>query len=358
MRVSEGNVRVRTWRKLAAIIATSVLTITIFGGTVQAAQPNWPVGHGTDYQADPAPASGASSSSVAAGKTVGFFEWLHNPGASNISRLYVNATTSSSLSLVGATWTIEDIAGNVRGDVCAPTTAWLCSFGALNAGETVYVTAAFRTAANLADGTQQSVRFEFNATGTPPGGNKSHGDFVPLPDSVKISKNGDADGDFNFNQTTALSVATAPVGGNNKQSTSITVGGTQVGAAVADGPGLTTPCDADLTAGFPDWFSCSLLTTLTSNIEVGNGKRFENPNRPGTPGIKGVASFKNAPNQLFGVHPFVYHYWEDESGAHAELITTVCTLSTDGTPLDQGTCLTIGPSSVTFWVFHNGFVKG
>jgi hypothetical protein len=333
----------------------------MLGGAVQAAQPSWQVGHGTNYLASPAPASGASSSSVAAGKTVGFFEWLHNNTPSNISQLYMNATTTPTATLVGASWTIQDDAQTVlRQGTCVPTTASLCSFGALNSGETVYVTAAFTTSANLANGATQKVLFTFNATGNPPGKNQSHGDVVPLADEISISNNGDADGDFNFNGT-EVAVATAPVGGNNRQSTSLTLGGTLVGAAVADNPQLSTPCNASLIGAFPTWFSCSLLSSLTSVVEAGNGKEFNNPNEGnpnfGTPGIKVIVSFKDPKNQLVGSNPFAYHYWEDASGAHAELITSPCVMS-GGFPTNSGPCLTVvNNKQVIVWLTHNGNMR-
>lgn len=361
MRATEGNRRVRTWRKLGGLIFASLLAASLFGGTAQAAQPTWPVGHGTAWQT-PLADSGASSSSVAAGSKVGFFEWLHNPGSSNISQLYVNATTS--LSVVGAVFTIKADAANgtettVRGPLpCAPTTTWLCSFGALNAGQTVYLTAAFGTDATLRDGSNVDVRFEFNATGTPPGGNKSHGDFVPLPDSVLISKNADADGNFNWDQATDFHVASAPAGGNNKQSTSLSIGSFLIGASVNDSPSLTpATCNsalvAEIVAANPanSWFNCSLLTSLTSAIQAGNGKTFTDTN--GVPLIKVIVSFKNAPSQLTGTHPFVYHV--NAAGTDAELITTTC--PSGGPTALSGQCLTVGHNLVTVWLAHNGGLR-
>jgi hypothetical protein len=365
MRANQGNRHVRTWRKSASILAGSLLALSVLGGTVQAAAPKWPVGHGTDYLADPAPESGASSSSVTAGKTVGFFEWLRNPGPNNISQLYLNVTTDPVASVVGAAWTIEDNAGTVVGQgTCVSTAAALCSFGALNAGQTVYVTAAFTTSGALADGTKQNVRFEFNSTGIPPGGNKSHGDVVPLPDFVGIDKNGDARGDFNFNGPAGITVQNDPVGGTNTQSTFLTVGGTQVGAAVDDSPSLpaakaakcTNALIADIVAE-NSWFSCKKLTTLTSFLEVGNGKTFTNVN--GGPAIQVTISFAQAPNQLNGAHPFAYHYFVDASGEHAELITALCNYVggfPDGATPSEG-CLDIDGTSVTVWVFHNGGMR-
>ena len=74
-------------------LMTSVIALSILGGgTALAAKPMWPSGHGTDFQ-NPTP-SGASSTVVTAGKSVGFFEWLRNPGSNNISQLFMAVTSS------------------------------------------------------------------------------------------------------------------------------------------------------------------------------------------------------------------------------------------------------------------------
>jgi hypothetical protein len=351
MRAIEESRRGRTWQKLAGIVAASLLAVTVLGGTTLAAQPVWQVGHGTLYTSPTL--SGASSSSVSAGKTAGFFEWLHNQTSSNISQLYLNAAVTPNATLAGAVWTIKGASESVvRTGACAPTSAWVCSFGALNSGETVYVTLAFNTPPDLANGVTESLAASFNATGTPPGKNQSHGDVVALSDSILISKNGDAAGDFNFLQATDFQVADAPVGGNNKQSTSLSIGGLQIGAAVGDSPTLTTPCDASLTVGFPSWFQCSQLTSLSSQVEVGNGKTFQNADSG--PGIEVIITFSKAPSQLSGANPFVYHYYVDAAGVgHAELVTATCTLAGD-LPTNTTPCLIVGSNKVTVWLFHNG----
>ena len=365
MRAIEGNHRVSTWRKLAGITAASALAVSVLAGTAQAAVPGWPAGHGTNYLA-PAE-SGASSTFVTAGNTVGFYEWLHNPGPSNISQLFLNVadiappTTAGPLGAqVGVAWTIQNDSGTVlRNGTCTINTTPLCSFGALNAGQTVYVVAAFKT---LAAPATQGVRFDFNSTGIPPGGNKSHGDDVFVSSTVQISSASDLDaaGDFNFNQAAGLTIATAAIGaGGGAQSTSVTVG-PQVGAFVGDGPSVpaakcTKALIADIVAQNP-WFSCNKLTSLTSAIEVGNGRTFKNAN--GGPGLKVIISFAAAPNQLNGAHPFAYHV--DASGTSAELITALCNLDANGVPTvanpSEG-CLLINGNSVTAWVFHNGGMR-
>ena len=359
MRAIEGNHRVSTWRKLAGITAASALAVSVLAGTAQAAAPGWPTGHGTNYLA-PA-ASGASSSSVRAGNTAGFFEWLHNPGSSNISQLFMNVSTGPG-PVKGVAWSIQDDAGTVqRSGTCTITAVPLCSFGSLNAGLTLYVVAAFTMDSGLADGATQAVVLDFNSTGIPPGGNKSHGDDVFAADSIQISKNADANGDFNFDQAAALIVATDSVGGANTQSTRVKVGGTQVGAFVGDSPSLpAAKCTNALIANIVlqnPWFSCKKVTSLTSVVEVGNGKIFTNAN--GGPGIELTVTFLAAPNQLNGAHPFAYHYFVDASGEHAELITAQCQLVAglpSATTPAEG-CLIIGGSSITAWLFHNGGMR-
>jgi hypothetical protein len=353
MRAINGPRRLHGRRRLTGILAASLLAVTMLGGTTLAAQPVWQVGHGTLYTSPTL--SGASSSSVSAGNTAGFFEWLHNQTSSNISQLYMNATVTPNATLAGAVWTIKGPGETqVRNGTCAPTSAWVCSFGALNSGETVYVTLAFTISSAAANGVTESLAASFNATGTPPGKNQSHGDVVPLSDSILVSKNGDAAGDFNFLQAADFQVADAPVGGNNKQSTSLSIGGLQIGAAVGDSPSLApATCNAGLTVGFPSWFQCSLLTSLTSAVEVGNGKTFQNTT--GGPGIKVIVTFSKAPGQLSGANPFVYHYYVDAAGAgQAELVTAPCTLAAGGLPTNSTPCLIVGSNKVTVWLFHNG----
>src|SRR5918995_3597425 len=169
MRATSHPRRPRGRGLITGLVTASVLTLSVFaGGTVLGANPKWVVGHGTDSSAAVQPDSGASSSAVAAGRRVGFFEWLRNDDTSNISQLYVSASTTPGATVVGATWAIKTGAGTtVRTGICPTTTPLNCSFGALNAGHTLYLVAAFTTRADLADGATQNVRFEFNTTGTP-----------------------------------------------------------------------------------------------------------------------------------------------------------------------------------------------
>lgn len=361
MRATVGNRRVRTWRKLTGIIAASMLAMSaVGGGTAFASTPDWTVGHGTDSFASPQPSSGASSTAVSAGNTVGFFEWLRNDGTSNISQLYLTARTTPSAQVFGATWTIRTSSGAVvRSGVCPSTTPLNCSFGALNPTQTVYATVAFTTG-NAADGTTQSVVFDWNANGNTPSdkGHTSRGDSILLNDSVILTNNGDAAGNFNFDQAAITVADNQNVSNKNPQATSVTVSGTQTGVAVGDSPSLTTPCNSTLTAGFPSWFSCSQLTSLTSSIEVGNGKTFNNTN--GGPGIKVIVTFNKAPNQLNGALPFVYHYFVDAAGVgQADLITATCNyvngFPAGDTPAEG--CLTVNGKVVTVWVFYNGSMK-
>jgi len=364
MRATEGTHRLRKWPRAGALVALLLLIATMLPAGALAATPDWEAGYGTDSSAISQPPSGASSSAVSAGKKVGFFEWLRNNGPSNISQLFLTATTTPAAPVAGATWAIKDSDGNpIRSGSCPTATPLNCSFGALNTTHTVYVVVAFTTSANLADGATQGVRFEFNTTGRPPGNNNSHGDFLPLLDSVGISKNGDAAGDFNIDQQTFTVADNQKVNGQNRQATSVTFSGGLVGAAVGDSPSLDeAPCEGlPLPPDFPPWFTCSLLTPLTSVIEVGNGKTFQNANN--TPGIKVLISFSQSPNQLNGADPFVYHYWETQelnndgdpvTIAHAELITVACEYDSGNLPVNHTPCLTVGNKNVTVWVFHNG----
>lgn len=355
MRATEGNRRMRTRRKLTGIVAASVLALSVIGGgTAIASVPGWTVGHGTDSWATFQPSSGASSTAVSAGKKVGFFEWLRNDGTSNISQLYLKETTSAAV--FGAKWSIKDRDGNVLsfGD-CPSTTPLACSFGALNPRETVYVIVAFTTPSN---GKAEAVTFDWSSNGDTQSdkNHKSHGDVTSIGDSVVLTStsDGDAAGDFNFDNPDGITVADdQKLTGKNPQATSATVGDLLTGVAVGDSPSLTVPC-AD---GVPTGFLCSSLTSLVSQVEVGNGKTFSNPNGPLTPGIKVIVSFAQAPNQLNSDSPFAYHYYVDANGVgQVELITAPCTY-TQGFPDNTASCLTVGNKQVTVWLTHNGGMR-
>jgi len=340
-----------------------VLALSVIGGgTAIATTPTWTVGHGTDSFASFQPPSGASSTAVSAGSKVGFFEWLRNDGTSNISQLFLTATTTPSASVFGAKWSIKDSSGVVlRSGDCPSTTPLSCSFGALNPSQTVYVTVAFTTG-NAADGTIESVAFDWNANGNTPSDkhHTSRGDSIILIDSVTLTSNGDAAGDFNFDQPSITVENSQKLTGQNRQATKATINDVLlIGVAVGDSPSepqatCTPELIADIVAEFP-WFSCSSLTSLTSRIEAGNGKTFTNVN--GGPGIKVIISFAQAPNQLNGEHPFVYHFFTDLDGTgHAELITEECNYVAgfpDGATPSEG-CLDVNGKTVTVWLFHNG----
>lgn len=353
MRAIEGNHGARRWPRAGALVALLLIIAAMLPvGALAATPAGWVAGFGTDSSAATQPSSGASSSFVAAGKRVGFFEWLRNDGPSNIAQLFLTeGITAPSAPVAGASWIIKNSSGGeIRHGTCPTATPLNCSFGALNATQTVYVVVALTTSANLADGASLGVDFLWNTTGKPPGKNNSHGDSLPWADDIAISKNGDASGDFNIDQPTFTVEDNQKVTGKNAQATSVTFSGGLVGAAVGDSPDLVqAPCDdATLPADFPDWFSCSLLTSLTSVIEVGNGKTFTNAS--GGPGIKVLISFNQSPHQLGDANPFVYHV----SATGPELITETCDFGTGNLPLNHTSCLTVGNKNVTVWVFHNG----
>jgi len=346
----------QTGRRLTGIGVASLLALSLLGGgNALASTPGWTVGHGTDssnvyWSAQ----SGASSSVVSAGNDVGFFEWLRNDGTSNISQLYLTATTTPSAPVLGAVWKIANASGDGRSGTCPATAPLSCTFGALNPGETVYLTAAFTTGT----GTSLSVDFDWNSNGVTLSdkGHTSHGDTVRISDSVAVAltSNGDAAGDFHFDQTD-LDIAVADdqvLSKTNPQATSAHVVAALTGLAVADGAALSTPCNATLTAAYPS-FSCKQLSSLTSTIEAGNGRTIVDGN--GHPLINVTVSFAKMPSQLNGAHPFVYHYYLDSSKGTptVELITSTC-VYVDGLLTNTDSCFTVGLDQITIWLKHNG----
>ena len=357
MRAYQTNRRLRVWRKLTGIATAAALALSVLGGGIAtAATPDWKAGYGTDSRAAFQPSSGASSSAVKAGNKVGFFEWLRNGGTSNISQLFLEATATPAATVYRASWSIEDGSGTeVSNGVCPSDTPLKCSFGALNAGHTVYLVVAYNTGIAV-DGTTQQVDFSWSANGaTTRDGGTSRGDSLPHRDSVILTNNGDANGNFYFEQTDITVQTNQKLSGTNQQATTATVTAGLTGVAVSDSPLLVTLCDSTLTASFPSWFSCSQLSSLTSLIEVGNGKTFKNRNDG--PGIKVIVTFQQAPKQLSSARPFVYHYFKDANGVgQADLITAQCNYVAgfpDGATPSEG-CLTVNGKIVTVWLFHNG----
>src|SRR4029078_8373193 len=165
MRATEGLFTPPTRRKLTGVGLASMLVLSILGaGTVTAATPQWTPGYGTD-SAGAQPSSGASSTFVSPGKKVGFLEWLRNDDTSNISQLFLTATTRPAAGLVAAKWTIKSGAGViVRSGPCPTVQPFKCGFCALSAGQTVYVTFAF-TAPSVADGKPFDLDLLWSTTG-------------------------------------------------------------------------------------------------------------------------------------------------------------------------------------------------
>jgi hypothetical protein len=356
---------------------TSVIALSILGGgTALAAVPNWSVGGGTDSSV--AAPSGASTSTVTAGEQLHFNEWIRNNGSGNISQLYLtsgatNDVTGKTLptTVLGASWIKVDALGNQTPGTCPVATPLACSFGALNAGATLYLSADYTVGGSVADGTVLRMTFEFNTSGVALGKNQSHGDAKQIIEKINVANgNPDAAGDYNnFDATQGTSTVSdvTKLTGKNTQGTSASVFASQVGVAVGDSPALQTPCDPAFFEGpVPDGFSCTTsLTSLTSVVEVGNGKDFHNSNAGNTPGIKVIINFAKSPDQLGGASPFVYHYWRtyffDANGVvqfdeHAEFITDPCNI-VNGAPDNQGPCLIVGFKQVTVWLIHNGGMR-
>jgi len=359
----------------AGLVMTSVIALSILGGgTALAANPNWSTGGGTDSSV--AAPSGASTSTVTAGEQLHFNEWIRNNGSGNISQLYLtsgatNDVTGKTLptTVLGASWIKVDALGNQTPGTCPVATPLACSFGAVNAGTTLYLSADYTVGGSVADGTVLRMTFEFNTTGVALGKNQSHGDAKQIIEKINVANgNPDAAGDYNnFDATQGTSTVSdvTKLTGKNTQGTSASVFASQVGVAVGDSPALQTPCDPnffDPGTTVPQGFSCDTsLTSLTSIVEVGNGKPFKNALNG--PGIKVIINFSKSPDQLGGASPFVYHYYKtysfDAAGnvvatEHAEFVTEQCAMGTGGVPTNSNPCLIVGTKQVTVWLFHNG----
>jgi hypothetical protein len=340
---------------LAGLITGSLLAWSLLGsGAALAANPNWAAGFGADGSSQ---LTGQSSTSVAAGKHAGFFIWMQNNDTANISQLFLTGTSTATFS--GGTFQVKDSTGVVRTGTCAAVDPLDCSIGALRSGQTVDVIVSYLINASAKDGSNVGVKFEFNTTGTPPGKNNSHGDSFDLSDSIGVSSNRDADGDFNLNDPAGLNIAdNQNVSPQNPQATSASIVQLGIGGSVSEIAGTMAFCDPSLLPQpVPSWFSCSNLSSQISTVQIGNGKNFNNPNPGTTPGIQVKILFKKAPSQLTGSNPFVYHRWTDSLGVdHAELVTAPCIL-VGGFPSNTTPCLIVGNNAVTVWLIHNGGMR-
>jgi hypothetical protein len=214
--------RHRSLKTIAAAASATLLALSVFSATgVSAAQPGWDI----DITNLP--------EAVSPGADAGYRLVIENNGPSNIAQLFLN----DDLIDVAPTF----LAGQ-RVNLCQTSPELFCSFGALNAGDSITLTVAYTT---FGSGSFP-VTFQLNTTGASfnDKGKNSHGDTftktaTTLLDGDQNFAGGFIDGSFSVANSETLSR-------RNIQSTSATGTGTGIPVTVQDGSGTSAACAATL----------------------------------------------------------------------------------------------------------------
>jgi hypothetical protein len=365
----------RSARAIAAIVLATALLAGSFASTIGAIA-NIQIGGGDTVGHA---VSGATPTQVSPGNVAGFFVWLHNADAANLSTFFLNAAVTDGTP-VGAYWTHDPVNG--PWNTCDTSPALKCTFGAFNSNTDIFVVAGFTVPASssknclpadstsgiAADTTRSHVcvDFQFGAnSGFVTGKNKSRGDAYHWYDVVYTDTGANSAAQFPFcdpNDTSCdlgfLSVTDSQtLGKTNPQWTQVHApagalgspfGSTGIGVADGDKVEFTCPTTTD-----PNVCSTKFLGQFSS-VDVNSGQDFAD----GTAwvqvdiGIYGVSANKIST---------VYHFWQDALLAwHVEVIDTLCPDASGPASLynvDQ--CFWVsslkgGSSQVTVWTHHNG----
>jgi hypothetical protein len=253
---------------VAVTFAAALVALQLLAAPAAAAPPRWEM----DIQRLPP--------TVKNGADAGFQITILNKGPSNISQLYLFDSPTAGPTFVETS----------QGTCTAVGVDLMCSFGALNAGQSVSVTVAYTTA--LTGNSFEYTAFA-NTTGVSPdqGGN-SHGDALDKTVSTSLTNDKNFGGGFHVG-TGAVENDTSLHPKKNKQSTQLFGVASNVIATVEDGPGIAFPCDG-----------CDTTLAETSVINVAGGQPFLTPFRVV---ITVVGSFNNLDLNTV----VVYHLLDD-----------------------------------------------
>lgn len=199
-------IRKRLGRLFTAITTAAVLGTAVAALPASAAQPGWRF---EDLAYLPA--------AVGDGQLAGYSFTIANRGKSNISQLYLTDTVNAAPQYFTA-----DRSG------CVTSPNLFCSFGALNPGQTIKVTIAYRVGT-----TDFSNQFRLDSTGDPAGGNNSHGDTLTMNVTTTVSTSQDFDGGFALDDATYQTGGT--LGRRNKQATIVETTDNLIPVTVEDG---------------------------------------------------------------------------------------------------------------------------
>ena len=322
----------RTRRLLGALALTSTLFGLALAGPVSASPAPLEFSIGNLQGASLATDGGV----VTQGQVAAFRVHAANPSSntSNISQLYL--TEKSGASVYG-------ILGDDRGG-CTTSGQLLCSFGALRPGQSIDFDVALT--APTGSGTWH-LDFEFSSTGyTNDKKGNSHGDLFFQLWNLTTPATGttvDTAGTYVWDATHQSFHNGLALGNGNKQSTSVTVTGTNFPPSLADGTTLTFTCGTG--------FNCpGTFFGQVSQVDVDNGA-----NHLIHVVIQLYKPGKN-PNQVNGV----YHQYTDSSNVlQEEFITTVCDSATAPSTVPCFLATKIGNNlQLDIWAPHNGKYGG
>jgi hypothetical protein len=138
------STRRRPLRLVFSLVVSTSLIGAMLASTAVAATANIDIGGGSAVNT---PARAGAPPQVSPGNVAGFNLWIQNDDAANLPTFFMGAVTAATAaSPVGGYWSNDPINGPFH--PCPITDAQLgCTFGGLNSGEVVYVTAAFTVSA-------------------------------------------------------------------------------------------------------------------------------------------------------------------------------------------------------------------
>lgn len=312
--INPTSSRARARRTVVSMLAALAMAVSVVGGPVSAATPNWTM---DDVVLLPA--------SVTPGQAAGYEVTIRNGGPSNVSQLFL-------IAYLGDTQTAapNPVYSATTGGTCPNTGGTLyCKLGQLKSGKSVTVTAAFTTPTDAAT---FSIRFEINTTGaTTSDGGSSHGDTIQKTGTTSLTNDPDFAGSFVLSTTP---VANAQgLSSANPQSTKVNPPTPNIPVTVADGAGVTP-------------VNCTIACfSQTSEIHVGRGAIFN-----GLFKVE-IGIHKDLSQTVNGI----YHEFDQGHTPTAETITAKC--PKNGNP--NAPCFTVantggGHILITVYLRENG----
>jgi hypothetical protein len=374
--------RRRPHRQVAVLILAASLVAATFASPAAAALATVDFGGGVTPGIAPAGHStGATPQQVSPGKVAGFHIWVLNRDTAKLNTFYMRAVSTAAP--LGAYWSRNGGAPQP----CSITSDGLgCTFGALESGDVLNITAAFTlppgtstsdpNCAKVGEpgvvptgGSWRCVDFQFaSGSGFVPGKNKSRGDLYHWKDFVRTDTLADEAAQFPFCDlsddpldcdSSLLTINNGTnVNKNNVQTTELTapddafdsVFGT-TGLAVADNTGLTCPSGTTLCAGHQGTTGNNGFQGQWSKIDVNSETLYPDAFIKVTLMMYGVS-----PNSVDGV----IHLWQTSVQPEIwdEIDITADCASAAEPPANDPECIWVtGSGNVTtviVWLHNNG----